>query len=60
MPRPGVFFLIEIALIYAARQFAANAIATAYHAVTLGYGPDSRDVEYGRDLMKSLRYFAPD
>lgn len=35
MPRPGVFFPLDLALLETDRQLAANGIATAYHALTL-------------------------
>ena len=44
MPRPGVYFPMETALLETDRQLAANGIATAYHAVTLGWEPGLRDV----------------
>ena len=59
MPRPGVFFPQEAAVIDTDRQLAANGIATAYHAVTLGWEPGLRDVARGRDLIQSFRDLAP-
>lgn len=59
MPRPGVFFPTETALIDTDRQLAANGIATAYHAITLGWEPGLRDVERGRALMQAMRDLAP-
>ncbi len=59
MPRPGVFFPIETAVIDTDRQLAANGIATAYHAITLGWEPGLRDVARGRDLMQAMRDLAP-
>lgn len=54
MPRPGVFFPIEAAVIDTDRQLAANGIATAYHAITLGWEPGLRDVARGRQMMQAL------
>ena len=54
MPRPGVYFPMETALLETDRQLAANGIATAYHAITLGWEPGLRDVDRGRALMQSM------
>ena len=59
MPRPGVFFPTETALIDTDRQLATNGIATAYHAITLGWEPGLRDVARGRDLMQAMRDLSP-
>lgn len=59
MPRPGVFFPMETAVIDTDRQLAANGIATAYHAITLGWEPGLRDVARGRELMQAMRDLAP-
>lgn len=59
MPRPGVYFPTETALIDTDRQLAANGIATAYHAITLGWEPGLRDVGRGRELMRAIHGLAP-
>jgi alpha-D-ribose 1-methylphosphonate 5-triphosphate diphosphatase len=59
MPRPGVFFPTQTAVIDTDRQLAANGIATAYHAITLGWEPGLRDVARARDLMQAMRDLAP-
>ena len=59
MPRPGVFFPIEAAGLDTDRQLATNGIATAYHAITLGWEPGLRDVARGRNLMQTMRDLAP-
>ncbi|MGC1505379.1 MAG: alpha-D-ribose 1-methylphosphonate 5-triphosphate diphosphatase [Sulfitobacter sp.] len=59
MPRPGVFFPTETAVIDTDRQLASNGIATAYHAITLGWEPGLRDVARGRELMQTMRDLAP-
>lgn len=58
MPRPGVYFPLEAAVIDTDRQLASNGIATAYHAITLGWEPGLRDVARGRDLMQAMRDMA--
>lgn len=59
MPRTGVYFPTETAVIDTDRQLAANGIATAYHAITLGWEPGLRDVERGRQLMQAMQDLAP-
>ena len=44
MPRQGVFFPTESALLETDRQLASNGIATAYHALTLSWEPGLRSV----------------
>ncbi len=46
MPRPGVSFPLDLALMDTDRQMVANGITTAYHGVTLSWEPGlrSRDV----------------
>ena len=58
MPRPGVYFPMEVALIDTDRQLAANGITTAYHAITLGWEPGLRNVARGRELIQSIRDLA--
>ncbi|MEL6887723.1 MAG: alpha-D-ribose 1-methylphosphonate 5-triphosphate diphosphatase [Pseudomonadota bacterium] len=59
MPRPGVFFPMETAVLETDRQLAANGIATTYHSITLGYEPGLRSVEQGRAMMQAIRDLAP-
>ena len=59
MPRPGVFFPIETAVLETDRQLAANGIATTYHSITLGFEPGLRSVEKGREMMQAIRDLAP-
>jgi alpha-D-ribose 1-methylphosphonate 5-triphosphate diphosphatase len=59
MPRPNVFFPLDAAVIDTDRQLAANGIATAYHAVTLGWEPGLREVARGRALMETILAQAP-
>ena len=58
MPRPGVYFPKEVALIDTDRQLAANGITTAYHAITLGWEPGLRNVARGRELIQSIQDLA--
>ncbi|MFW2590071.1 alpha-D-ribose 1-methylphosphonate 5-triphosphate diphosphatase [Sagittula sp. SSi028] len=59
MPRPGVYFPLEAAVIDTDRQLAANGISTAYHAVTLSWEPGLRSVDRGRDLIRMFNAQAP-
>jgi alpha-D-ribose 1-methylphosphonate 5-triphosphate diphosphatase len=59
MPRPGVFFPTEAAVIDTDRQLAANGIATAYHAITLSWEPGLRDVARGQEMIAAMQALAP-
>ncbi|MEM1352080.1 MAG: alpha-D-ribose 1-methylphosphonate 5-triphosphate diphosphatase [Pseudomonadota bacterium] len=59
MPRPGVFFPMETAVLETDRQLAANGIATTYHSITLSFEPGLRSVARGREMMQTLRDLAP-
>ncbi|MEO0761206.1 MAG: alpha-D-ribose 1-methylphosphonate 5-triphosphate diphosphatase, partial [Pseudomonadota bacterium] len=59
MPRPGVFFPMETAVLETDRQLAANGIATTYHSLTLSYEPGLRSVETARAMMQAIRDLAP-
>jgi alpha-D-ribose 1-methylphosphonate 5-triphosphate diphosphatase len=54
MPRPGVFFPVEAAMLETDRQLAANGIATAYHALTLSWEPGLRSVARGEAVVEAL------
>ncbi|MQQ06936.1 alpha-D-ribose 1-methylphosphonate 5-triphosphate diphosphatase [Epibacterium sp. SM1979] len=59
MPRPGVYFPLETAVLDTDRQLATNGIATAYHAITLSWEPGLRDVARGRELMEAMLALTP-
>lgn len=59
MPRPNVYFPIDAAVIDTDRQLASNGIATAYHAITLGWEPGLRAVDRGRELIAAMINLAP-
>ena len=59
MPRPGVYFPIDTALLETDRQLAANGIATTYHAITLSFEPGLRSVPRGREMMEALQRLGP-
>lgn len=54
MPRPKVFFPMDVAAIDTDRQLATNGIATAYHALTLSWEPGLRSVERGAAFIAAL------
>jgi len=59
MPRTGVFFPTEIAVTDTDRQLATNGIATAYHAITLGWEPGLRDIARARNLIQTIQELSP-
>ncbi|EDQ31854.1 Metal-dependent hydrolase involved in phosphonate metabolism [Hoeflea phototrophica DFL-43] len=59
MPRTGVYFPLEPAVLETDRQLAANGIATAYHAITLSWEPGLRSVDRARELMQAMIDLAP-
>jgi alpha-D-ribose 1-methylphosphonate 5-triphosphate diphosphatase len=54
MPRSGVFFPLDIALIDSDRQILSNGISTAYHGLTVSWEPGLRGIEHGRLMVDSL------
>lgn len=50
MPRPGVHFDMQLALVETDRQLVANGITTAFHGVTYSWEPGLR----GRDAMLQM------
>ncbi|MEZ5798760.1 MAG: alpha-D-ribose 1-methylphosphonate 5-triphosphate diphosphatase [Paracoccaceae bacterium] len=59
MPRPGVPVPLDLALMETDRQLAANGIATAYHALTLGWEPGLRNLRTARQLVEALDRLQP-
>ena len=54
MPRPGVGFPIDVALLETDRQMAANGITTAFHAVTWSWEPGLRDASMAQAMAQAL------
>nr|WP_321457618.1 alpha-D-ribose 1-methylphosphonate 5-triphosphate diphosphatase [uncultured Cohaesibacter sp.] len=54
MPRPNVFFPMEAAMLETDRQLAANGIATAYHALSIGWEPGLRSVDRAREMITAI------
>ena len=59
MPRPNVYFPMDFALMETDRQLAGAGIATAYHALTLSWGPGLRSVAQGELFIDALNALHP-
>ena len=54
MPRPGVYFPDELALVETDRQLVANGITTAFHALTWSWEPGLRSTQRARRFAEAL------
>jgi alpha-D-ribose 1-methylphosphonate 5-triphosphate diphosphatase len=54
MPRPGVAFDLDIALLDTDRQLAANGITTAYHGVTWSWEPGLRGTQSALAIIEAI------
>jgi alpha-D-ribose 1-methylphosphonate 5-triphosphate diphosphatase len=54
MPRPGVDFAIDIALLDSDRQAVANGITTVFHGVTWSWEPGLRGSENARRMLAGI------
>jgi alpha-D-ribose 1-methylphosphonate 5-triphosphate diphosphatase len=54
MPRSGVFFPLDMALVDSDRQLLANGITTAFHGLTVSWEPGLRGIEHGRLMVNAL------
>ncbi len=59
MPRPGVFFADELALLDTDRQLVANGITTAYHALTWSWEPGLRGTARAHSFVDTLERLRP-
>jgi alpha-D-ribose 1-methylphosphonate 5-triphosphate diphosphatase len=59
MPRPGVDFPIDVALIDSDRQAISNGITTVFHATTWSWEPGLRSAENARALLESIESLRP-
>ncbi len=59
MPRPGVDFPIDVALIDSDRQAIANGITTVFHATTWSWEPGLRSGDNARSLLESIEALRP-
>jgi alpha-D-ribose 1-methylphosphonate 5-triphosphate diphosphatase len=59
MPRPGVRFPDDLALLETDRQLLANGITTAYHGLTYSWEPGLRDAASARRFVANLHEMHP-
>jgi alpha-D-ribose 1-methylphosphonate 5-triphosphate diphosphatase len=59
MPRPGVDFPIDVALIDSDRQAISNGITTVFHATTWSWEPGLRSADNARALLEAIEAMRP-
>ncbi|WP_213285333.1 alpha-D-ribose 1-methylphosphonate 5-triphosphate diphosphatase [Bradyrhizobium sp. sGM-13] len=59
MPRPGVDFPIDVALVDSDRQAISNGITTVYHATTWSWEPGLRSADNARRLLEAIEQMRP-
>jgi alpha-D-ribose 1-methylphosphonate 5-triphosphate diphosphatase len=59
MPRPGVDFALDIALLESDRQAVANGMTTVFHGVTWSWEPGLRGPENARSLLETIEQLRP-
>src|SRR5205823_2658661 len=59
MPRAGVDFPIDVALVDSDRQAVANGITTVFHATTWSWEPGLRSADNARDLLEAVEELRP-
>jgi alpha-D-ribose 1-methylphosphonate 5-triphosphate diphosphatase len=59
MPRPGVDFPIDVALVDSDRQAIANGITTVYHGTTWSWEPGLRGGDNARRLIETIEALRP-
>lgn len=59
MPRPGVDFPIDVALVDSDRQAIANGITTVFHATTWSWEPGLRGTENAHQLLSAIETMQP-
>src|SRR5580700_4526642 len=59
MPRPGVDFPIDVALLDSDRQAIANGITTVFHATTWSWEPGLRCGDNARRLLEAIETLRP-
>jgi alpha-D-ribose 1-methylphosphonate 5-triphosphate diphosphatase len=59
MPRPGVDFPTDVALIETDRQVVANGITTVFHGVTWSWEPGLRGPENARAILEGMERLRP-
>src|SRR5260370_15763113 len=59
MPRPGVGFDLDIALLDSDRQVLANGITTVFHGVTWSWEPGLRGPDNARKMLEGIEPLRP-
>jgi alpha-D-ribose 1-methylphosphonate 5-triphosphate diphosphatase len=59
MPRPGVGFPVDVALLESDRQAVANGITTVYHATTWSWEPGLRSADNAQQLLEGIERLRP-
>src|SRR5215813_8445249 len=59
MPRPGVGFPIDVALLESDRQAVSNGITTMYHGVTWSWEPGLRGADNARAILEAIEELRP-
>ncbi len=59
MPRPGVGFPVELALLDTDRQVVANGITTVFHGVTWSWEPGLRGAGNARAMLEAMERLRP-
>ena len=59
MPRPGVDFPVDVALVDSDRQAIGNGITTVFHATTWSWEPGLRSANNARELLKAIETLRP-
>src|SRR6202165_1718576 len=59
MPRPGVDFPVDVALIDSDRQALANGITTVFHATTWSWEPGLRSGDDAKQLLEAIHTMSP-
>lgn len=59
MPRPGVDFPVDVALVDSDRQAIANGITTVFHATTWSWEPGLRSGDNARQLLEAIEGLKP-
>jgi alpha-D-ribose 1-methylphosphonate 5-triphosphate diphosphatase len=59
MPRPGVDFPVDVALVDSDRQAISNGITTVFHATTWSWEPGLRSADNARRLLDAIEAMRP-
>jgi alpha-D-ribose 1-methylphosphonate 5-triphosphate diphosphatase len=59
MPRPGVDFPVDVALVDSDRQAIGNGITTVFHATTWSWEPGLRSGDNARQLLEAIETLRP-